>query len=338
MEITCTIKEAIPLLENYTKRGIPYILISQPGLGKSTLEKTIAKKLGYDLITVFAADKTPSDLNGYLIPLNGKIDFHPFGFLEKILNTKKPLKVFFDEATKAPQAVINAISQMVLDRQINNKPIPSLVQFSLAANRKGDLSNDNPLPEHLKSRLRIINLRFDLPSFNQYMIENNFHDDVIAFVNIYHEMLENWKPSRNEEASNVPRNIENLSNDIKAFESEGIEIKPFMLFPVLSSEYTYKFLELREIFQSLPNLDEIAAGQNPSISSLNPSACNLILVKLLNKINALTYENIFQWIISNLRIEQQKLFFELAKVNNQKYLDNSKIYTQWLVNNQGFQF
>ena len=338
MEITCTIKEAIPLLENYTKRGIPYILISQPGLGKSTLEKTIAKKLGYDLITAFAADKTPSDLNGYLIPLNGKIDFHPFGFLEKILNAKKPLKVFFDEATKAPQAVINAISQMVLDRQINNKPIPSLVQFSLAANRKGDLSNDNHLPEHLKSRLRIINLRFDLPSFNAYMIENNFHDDVIAFANIYHEMLENWKPSRNEEASNVPRNIENLSNDIKAFESEGIEIKPFMLFPVLSSEYTYKFLELREIFQSLPNLDEIAQGLNPSISTLNPSACNLILVKLLNKINAMSYENIFQWIISNLRIEQQKLFFELAKVNNQKYLDNSKVYTQWLVNNQGFQF
>lgn len=338
MEITCTIKEAIPLLENYTKRGIPYILISQPGLGKSTLEKTIAKKLDFDLITVFAADKTPSDLNGYLIPLNGKIDFHPFGFLEKILNAKKPLKVFFDEATKAPQAVINAISQMVLDRQINNKPIPSLVQFSLAANRKGDLSNDNPLPEHLKSRLRIINLRFDLPSFNQYMIENNFHDDVIAFANIYHEMLENWKPSRNEEASNVPRNIENLSNDIKAFESEGIEIKPFMLFPVLSSEYVYKFLELREIFQSLPNLDEIAQGLNPSISTLNPSACNLILVKLLNKINALTYENIFQWIISNLRVEQQKLFFELAKVNNQKYLDSSKVYTNWLINNQGFQF
>ena len=338
MEITCTIKEAIPLLENYTKRGIPYILISQPGLGKSTLEKTIAKKLGYDLITVFAADKTPSDLNGYLIPLNGKIDFHPFGFLEKILTAKKPLKVFFDEATKAPQAVINAISQMVLDRQINNKPIPSLVQFSLAANRKGDLSNDNHLPEHLKSRLRIINLRFDLPSFNQYMIENNFHADVIAFVNIYHEMLENWKPSRNEEASNVPRNIENLSNDIKAFESEGIDIKPFMLFPVLSSEYVYKFLELREIFQSLPNLDEIAQGLNPSISTLNPSACNLILVKLLNKINALTYENIFQWIISNLRIEQQKLFFELAKVNNQKYLDSSKVYTNWLINNQGFQF
>jgi len=277
-------------------------------------------------------------LNGYLIPLNGKIDFHPFGFLEKILNAKKPLKVFFDEATKAPQAVINAISQMVLDRQINNKPIPSLVQFSLAANRKGDLSNDNPLPEHLKSRLRIINLRFDLPSFNQYMIQENFHADVIAFVNIYHEMLENWKPSRNEEASNVPRNIENLSNDIKAFESEGIEIKPFMLFPVLSSEYVYKFLELREIFQSLPNLDEIAQGLNPSISTLNPSACNLILVKLLNKINALTYENIFQWIISNLRVEQQKLFFELAKVNNQKYLDSSKVYTNWLINNQGFQF
>lgn len=338
-QITCTIKEAIPLLQNYIMRKIPFILISQPGLGKTSLVKMLAKKLEFDFLGMFLADKTPSDLNGFLMNKNGIVDFHPFGLLQQILNAQKNTLVFFDEVTKAPISVINSAAQLVLDRTINNKPLPEFITFALAANRKGDLSGDNPLPEHLKSRARIVNLKFDLQSFNEYMIENNFHNDVIAFVNIYHrEYLEDFKASRNEEASNVPRNVENLSNDIKSFESQGIEIKPYMLFPVMSSEMVYKFIELQRILSSLPNLDEIAKGNNPLIQSLDFSACNLILVKLLNKINALSYENIFKWIVSNLRVEQQSLFFELAKVNHLKYLNSSVIFSQFLVNNKGFQF
>lgn len=337
-ELAINIKEAIPLLTSYITRGIPFILISQPGLGKTSLVKMLAKKLDFVYRGMFTVDKTPSDLNGYLLNKEGILDFHPFGLLKEMLTADKNMLVFFDEFTKAPGAVISAISQIVLDRTINMKAIPNCVTFALAANRKGDLSGDNPLPEHLKSRARIVNLKFDLPSFNEYMISNDFDESVIAFCNIYSTILENFQPSRNEEPSMVPRNMESLSNDIKAFDAANIPIKPHMLFPLLTAEYTYKFIELREILNSLPDLDEISSGKNPSISNLSPSACNLILVKLLKKIDVSSYDNIFKWVISNLRIEQQTLFFELCKVNHSKYLANSSVFVQWNIVNKGFNF
>ncbi len=142
------------------------MMISQPGLGKTTLVENLAAKKGVNLKVLILSQANPTEVAGMTMPSpDGRHETYIYD-PSWVRELKDGDILFLDEVLKAPQAVLNSCLTMIQSRiMASGTRLPNIAIIS-AANGSKTAQN---YPDELKQRFVEIELAFDAGMYSQYM-------------------------------------------------------------------------------------------------------------------------------------------------------------------------
>ena len=163
-------------------RNIVPLLVSKPGLGKTSIVEQIAEEKDYHLITVPLASYDAGEIAGYPI-LNKEQGIYtrakPF-WLDT--PTDKPVILFFDEISQAPTANINVLAMLVNERKLGEHKLNDNVVIICAGNQMQHRAGTNPLPSHFKDRVTFFEVMEDVTEFLAYANTKSIHQYILGYL------------------------------------------------------------------------------------------------------------------------------------------------------------
>lgn len=323
-----SLSEAKPYIVDAIENRESVLLSSQPGIGKTTLFKDIAKELDYNFLFCSAALKDIIDIKGMPAIQNGKFGFITLDSMQKLIDAKKPTIFLIDDLGWAVPSIQLIIGDLILTREINGQKISDFVSIVSATNRVQDRSGVNPIPEATKSRFNcIIPLRLDIDAFISYGLKIGIDESILAFSKLKPEYLD-FKPCQDIIPSITPRTLEFLSKKIKRFQDINVNL----VSTVCGYEYAIDYINFKKIYNDLPNLNEILTGVLKK-TDFSLDVLYLVIVKLINKIDFNNINTAWEW-VNKLHGEMQALFITLCQELKRNELQTSDFYAAWLIQNQ----
>lgn len=243
-----------------------------PGIGKSSIVRSVTEKLGMDMIDIRAVLLDPVDLRGVPSVKDGLTHWNPPKFLpQKGCN---PTVVFLDELDKAPGLVQAALLQFTLDRRIGEYVCPDNVVVVSAMNRQKDRAGSQKLNTALANRFIHLTLEADKEEWKKWAVQSEIHQYVRAFIDFKPGSLMDFDPSRPGAAFASPRSWEFASRALKAMQAEGVggEVLAQTMRGTLGHGVGSEFVSFMAIYGKLPDvkamLDKPAKAKIPDDSSI----------------------------------------------------------------------
>ena len=222
------INDAMDMLENH-KQHFVVGLFGPPGVGKTTIFQTVAKQRGlsgetsWRSMLMFPALKEAQDYGGFPAPgfdgnANEVMNLLPTAEMNEVIHAQQYILCINDEIDKSDTPVQNAVGQLIEARVVNNKPISDKVLFAFTGNGVEYNCGGRPLPDHIKSRIRMYHLEADAISWIKWAINNNIDPVVVAFIDMRPELLFNYNSeiARDLVSYACPRTWEKLSQALQA--------------------------------------------------------------------------------------------------------------------------
>ena len=150
-------------LEINRTQKLPIMLLSNPGLGKTTIVKSYGKLMGYKVVTLIGTQRTREDILGYQVNTGSRLEtFTPdwFNEIHEYDQQGIPCILFLDELSQAPEDVQGALLQVCFDRKIGGTRnyLPETTLIVAAANYKENLPPQCTLQAPMLNRFCLVNL------------------------------------------------------------------------------------------------------------------------------------------------------------------------------------
>ena len=113
--------------------GLPPLIESTPGTGKTSLVNKLTETLGRPIKTLIAALHEPADFNGWPSVQDGVMKFFPPEWVQFCVEHPNAV-VFFDELTTAPPAVQASLLRVMHERVVGQVQMPETVSLIAACN------------------------------------------------------------------------------------------------------------------------------------------------------------------------------------------------------------
>jgi len=259
--------------------GLVPFLQSSPGLGKSSIMKSIAKELNLKLIDHRLSTSAPEDLSG--LPRfddDGYAYFAPFAGLFPVVGTKMPVKtpavfdehgkiikeaeyydgwlVFLDEFNSATKLVQAAAYKLILDKQVGQYDLHENCLLACAGNLSTDRALVNPLGTAMQSRVIHIEM---VESFEEWLLDvalpQKYDSRVVAYLSQYPSKLMDFRPDHQEKTFCCPRTWEFMERLIQGKEVE--KRKTGLYAGTITSGVAADFVEFTAVFATMPKVSEI---------------------------------------------------------------------------------
>lgn len=316
------------------------ILLSAPGVGKSSVVKKFAEDHNLKLIDVRLSQMEPTELLGYPHKVGGKTTYIPFDIFplasdEIPVNpaTDKPYNgwlLFLDEAPNAHPQVLKAAYRLILDREVGFQPLHPKCAVVAAGNRRKDRALSGDLGTALQSRMIHYTIASDLKGWSDWAANNGVYPQIIGFVNFAPDLLNNFDPKHNDGTFACERTWEMLSDQLKLL-PKGFNPDEFLdvIAGTVGQGAALRFKEFLHIFSTIPKISEIEADALgcPVPSDIGGKmAMAIYLSEHINTNNAvplLTY-------LARLNIEAQVVCVRLVRARNVALLQTAafgKIFT-----------
>jgi len=162
---------------------LPLFMWGPPGVGKSAIARSVANEDGYDFIDLRLVQIDALDLRG--MP-RIKTDQHGNEVMHFVSTSSLPRSgkgyLFLDEFVQAPTLVMNAASELVLDRRIGEYNLPDGWSVIAAGNRRTDRAGTIEMPAHMKNRFVHIEVVPELEAWLEWAAGNDIHPQIIAYI------------------------------------------------------------------------------------------------------------------------------------------------------------
>lgn len=237
----------------------------------------------------------PTDLRGLPVADNGISKWYPPEFLPR--NGKGIL--FLDEINMAPPAMQGVAQQLILDRRVGSYTVPDGWYVWAAGNRKEDRASVFDMPAPLANRFLHLQVEPDFDSFKAYALENNIHEQAIAFLSFRPTLLHKLDPQQPAWAS--PRSWVMAST----LHGAGLDITP-----AVGTGTAAEFYAFINLYKTLPDLMPILAGTGDCISfPSEPSVRYATTIGLtVRAADANQAYNAFTWLSQKATAEWVQLF------------------------------
>ncbi len=196
----------------------PVFLWGPPGVGKSSVVRSVAAEKGLELIDIRASLLDPTDLRGLPTVAGGRAVWVPPSFLPS-----DPVSLgvlFFDELNAAPPLVQASLYQLTLDRRVGEYRLPDGWRIVAAGNRAEDSSIVFRMPSALANRFIHLDFEADWEDWRKWALEAKLHPLVLSFLALRPSLLLDLKGAV--KAFPTPRSWEMLSDVLKRFGPEGL--------------------------------------------------------------------------------------------------------------------
>lgn len=180
---------------------------SRPGQGKSSMVFQAAEQLNVPVIEVRAGLIDDIKLTG-LPSFSGDSRHTQWTIPDWLPREERdgPQGILFiDELGQANQQIQNLLSQLILDKHIDDYYLPKNWSIVCATNRMEDRAGTFKMPTHIANRLTHIEIDFSLDDWVSWAHKHNLYQGLIAFAKFRPELLEKFDP--NQEINCTPRTL-----------------------------------------------------------------------------------------------------------------------------------
>lgn len=318
--------------------GLVPFLQSSPGLGKSSIMKSIAAELNLKIIDHRLSTSAPEDLSGLpRFDEHGFARFAPFADLFPIEGCELPIKtaavydkesgklikaatyydgwlVFLDEFNSATKLVQAAAYKLILDRQVGQHNLHENCLLAAAGNLSTDRALVNPLGTAMQSRVIHIEM---VESFEEWLLDvalpQKYDSRVVAYLSQYPSKLMDFRPDHQEKTFCCPRTWEFVERLIRGKEVE--KRKTGLYAGTITSGVAADFVEFTAVFANMPKLDAILADPDGYMVPRDLSTKWAVISSLLEHVDKDNLDKLATY-VNRFDMTFRVLFFRSVMVNH----------------------
>ena len=248
--------EVTKALEALVVQKVPTFLWGAPGIGKSSIVKSIAKERSIGFIDLRLALMDPTDLKG--IPFYDKESHSALWAPPAFLPREGEGILFLDELNSAAPAVQSSAYQLILDRAIGEYRLPDGWAIVAAGNRESDRGVTYKMPAPLANRFVHFELEVSVEDWRSWAYGVGIDARIIAYISYKSEHLFTFDAKKQQKSFATPRSWEYVHNILQS----GIEAS--LLLDVIAGavgrEVAVSFLSFIRVMDRLPDITAIASG------------------------------------------------------------------------------
>lgn len=323
---TVNARQAKSMITEIIGAGLVPYLHSSPGIGKSSINRQVAKDFNLKLIDHRLSTSGPEDLSGLpRFNSRGRAEFSPFEDLFPLDDDPVPKgydgwMLFLDEFPAATKQVQAASFKLILDRMTGQRYLNERVAISCAGNLMSDKSIVNPLVTAMQSRLIHLELVCDFDIWLQDVaIAEKYDHRIIGFLSQFNGKLFDFNPSHMEKTFCCPRTWE-FMNKLTKDKTVSMD-KAAMYAGTVTSGVAVEFIQFCAVYKNLPTIEQIC---------LKPSECpipgdnNLRWATISMMADKVTEENFGDLAIyaNRMTIDFRILFFRMCLMGSAKLRRN----------------
>lgn len=226
---TVNLREAQAITPKVLGAGLPLMLLSSPGCGKSAVAREIADRYNLEFIDIRLATHDVTDLTGLPRFNENRAEFVPFNIFPledtPIPAGKKGFLVLLDEITSCSRSMQAASYRLLLDREVGQYKLHPNCFVMAAGNRMEDNAVVNELSTALKSRMITLRIEPDAEQWIQdYALPHQLDYRIVGYVKAYPSVLNDFDPDNDADTFCCARSLEFLSRIIKGKDLTSTDI------------------------------------------------------------------------------------------------------------------
>lgn len=299
----CTPREARGFIADAVSAGLVPFLESSPGVGKSSIVKSVGKEFNLKVIDERLSTRSPVDLAG--IPdfsgegLSRRATFTPFDVYpldtDELPEGKDGWILFLDEFNSASKATQAAAYKLILDKESGLRKLHPHVAIICAGNLATDRAITNPLSTAMQSR--VVHIEMEV-SFNQWLedvaLKQDYDSRLIAYLSYKPSYLMDFDPAHNEKTFCCPRTWEFMNKLINGKPIPDDKIKLFA--GTITSGVAVDFVTFLKVYKNMPNITQILADPANMFVPGDNATRWAVITHLMEKTDAKNFKDICTYI------------------------------------------
>lgn len=243
---------------------IPPILIhSSPGVGKSSIVRQVADKLGIGFVDVRLAEMESVDIRGLpsvdkdlgVMKWNAP-DFWP-------RDPKSKGIIFLDEITSCDKSCQVAAYELILDRKIGDfYKVPNGWYIVSAGNLTTDRAVAMSMSSALSNRFLHVELEADPEQWCKWAMTHDVHPSVTGFIQYRPENLFNMEKENLERGWPSPRSWDRVSQMCKIY-GNNEQLLRKITYGLVGPAKGVEFMEFHRLNKSFDNILDMLYGKTP---------------------------------------------------------------------------
>jgi len=341
---TITLKQAANLIKASPETR--FLLQGEPGIGKSSILKSIADDLGYDYSYI---DVPNLDLGDIAMPVvdhqTKTTKYYPNARFK--LHEGKPVVIMLDEFTKGADPVKNMLHPLLeKNSRLGDVSVDPLSPIFLTGNLSTDGVGDT-LKAH--SRNRIVPVTVQKPTAEEWVdwgINNGVAPEVLAWVNRFPHVMESYidgnkenpyiyNPRKPQLAFVSPRSLHTASNIINRRHLLDTDTVIAALTGAIGEAGARDMQAFVEFSDQLPTWESTIRQPKDAPIPSSPGACAIVVFGAIAKVTKDTIAPFMEY-LQRFEPEWQAVFaINIAKTpSKQAIAFSSKAFAEWVAKNQ----
>jgi len=241
--------------------SLPAIMLrGAPGVGKSTIVRSVAKELGIGFIDVRLAQMERVDFAGLPSVREGMTEWNVPSFWPRDMKSKGI--ILLDEITSAPSDCQVAAYSVVLDRRIpnSNYVLPNGWLIVAAGNRTCDRAVVKTMSSALANRFVHFEVEANSEDWVKWAIVNDINPAIIGFINYRPGHLLKMEGQNLEQGWPSPRSWERVSNVIKMFNG-NVELLRKVVYGLIGNGVGLEFMEFFKMSSEFDSILEVMINE-----------------------------------------------------------------------------
>lgn len=332
----CTPRQARQFVLETMQAGLVPFLQSSPGMGKSSIIRSIVAQLLAKLIDHRVSTSAPEDFTGlpeFYTDAQGerRARFVPFGDLfplesDPIPDGKNGWVLFLDEFNHGTKLVQSAAYKLVLDRMVGQHRLHPNLAIAMAGNLSTDRAMTNDLSTAMQSRVIHFEMQIShLEWLEDVAFRENYDERIVAYLNWQDKNLMDFRPEHNEKTFCCPRTWEFMNNHLKV--NPNIDDNSTSKFAgTITSGVAVEFVQFCRVYKELVTLREIL--NSPTTASLprDPESRWAIVAHLIDKTDEKNFGDVSTY-INRLDLSFRVLYFRGLLVKQPKLRSHQSFAT-----------
>ena len=255
---------------------VPFVQ-SSPGMGKSSIAKSLAKEANLQIIDHRLSTSEPTDMSGLArFNENGYAYYSPFEGLFPLESTPLPdgkngWLLILDEFNSAKKDVQAAAYKLILDKEVGQHKLNPNVYIICLGNLATDRAIVNNLSTAMQSRLVHFTMEVNFTEWlEDVAIKENYDSRLIAFLSMYPKYLMDFRPDHQDKTFSCPRTWEFMNKLI--MDEEIVDEDAPLFAGTITSGVAVEFIQFNKAINGLVNVKDVVA--DPHYCQLPPNlAC-----------------------------------------------------------------
>lgn len=211
----CTPRQVRQFAIDVMEAGLVPFIQSSPGMGKSSIVRSIAKDANTMMIDHRLSTSQPEDMSGlpefYDTPAGRRARFVPFGDLfplqgDALPEGKDGWTLFLDEFNSGSREIMAAAYKLILDRMVGQHKLHDQCLVVAAGNLDTDRAITNKIGTAMQSR--VVTLEMQL-SYEEWLydvaLKEGYDARVLGFLGQYPSKLMDFRPDHKDKTFCCPR-------------------------------------------------------------------------------------------------------------------------------------